>query len=135
MFNVVSIIFKIYIIETKLDFVSFNDNLKILKILKTQKFVGERDFPIQNSKMFEAQQAPEIRDVISAKRYYFLFHFNSRSLCGGERSVWFGQKFFSKLTPVIEFFSLSFFRVCKTINSMQEFRVESTMFAHGKSAG
>ena len=47
----------------------------------------------------------------------------------GEREV-FGSAIFSKLTPVIEFFSLSFFRVCKTINSMQEFLFESTMFAH-----
>ena len=43
--------------------------------------------------MSEAQQGPEICDVISAKRNYFLFYFNSRSLCGGERSVWFGQEF------------------------------------------
>ena len=48
----------------------------------------------------------------------------------GEREVFGSAKCFFKLTPVIEFFSLSFFRVCKTINSMQEFLVESTMFAH-----
>ena len=48
----------------------------------------------------------------------------------GEREVFGSAKFFSKLTPVIEFFSLSFFRVCKTINSMQEFLFGSTMFAH-----
>ena len=41
-----------------------------------------------------------------------------------------GPRIFSKLTPVIEFFSLSFCRVCKTINSIQEFLFESTLFAH-----
>ena len=35
----------IYIIETKLDFVSFNDK----NLQRRRKFVGERDFPIQNS--------------------------------------------------------------------------------------
>ena len=35
----------VYVIETKLDFVSFdNKNLQ-----RRQKFVGQRDFPIQNS--------------------------------------------------------------------------------------
>ena len=40
--------------------------------------------------MSEAQQGPEIRDVISTKRYHFLFHFlntQSEPLWGGERSV------------------------------------------------
>ena len=45
MFNVVLIIFKIYIIEAKLGFSSFNDK----NLQRRQKFVGERDFPIQNS--------------------------------------------------------------------------------------
>ena len=45
MLNVDLIIFRIYIIETKLDFVSFND----LNLQRWRKFVGERDFPIQNS--------------------------------------------------------------------------------------
>ena len=84
--------------------------------------------------MFEAQQAPEIRDVISAKRYYFQFYFLntlSEPLWGREKCL-IGPRIFSKLTPVIEFFSLSFCRVCKikTINSMQEFLFESTLFAH-----
>ena len=56
------IIFRIFIIETKLDFVSFHDN----HIQRRRKFVAERDFPIQNSytgqvfKMSESQQGPEI---------------------------------------------------------------------------
>ena len=59
------IFFRIFIIETKLDFVS----------LRPRKFVAERDFPILNSytgqvfKMSESQQGPEICDVISGKRY------------------------------------------------------------------
>ena len=35
----------VYIIETKLDFVSFNDK----NLQRWRKFIGERDFPIQNS--------------------------------------------------------------------------------------
>ena len=84
--------------------------------------------------MSEAQQGPETRDVISAKRYYFLFHFlntQSEPLWGRGKCL-IGPRLFFKLTPVIEFFSLSFCRVCKikTINSMQEFLFESTLFAH-----
>ena len=65
------IIFRIFIIETKVDFVSFND--KHLK--RWRKFVAERDFPILNSYtgqvfMTESQQGPEICDVISRKRYF-----------------------------------------------------------------
>ena len=40
--------------------------------------------------MSEAQQGPEIRDVISTKRYHFLYYFlntQSEPLWGGERSV------------------------------------------------
>ena len=84
--------------------------------------------------MSEAQQGPEIRNVISAKRYYSLFYFlntQSEPLLGREKCL-IGPRVFSKLTPVIEFFSLSFCGVCKikTINSMQEFLFESTLFAH-----
>ena len=56
--------------ETKLDFVSFNDK----HLHRRRKFVAERDFPVLNSytgrvfKMSESQQGPEIYDVISGKR-------------------------------------------------------------------
>ena len=71
--------------------------------------------------MPEAQQGPEILDVNSAKGYYFLFYFlktQSEPLWGREKCL-IGPRIFSKLTPVIEFFSLSFCGVCKikTINS------------------
>ena len=65
--------FRIYVIETKVGFVSFdNENLQ-----RRRKLVCERDFPVQNSytptywscSMSESQQGPEICDVISAKRY------------------------------------------------------------------
>ena len=85
--------------------------------------------------MSEAQQGPEICvQVISAKRYYFLFYFvntQSEPLWEKEKCL-IGPRIFSKLTPVIEFFSLSFCGVCKikTINSMQEYLFESTLFAH-----
>ena len=39
------IIFRIFIIETKLDFVSFNDK----HLQRWRKFVAERNFPILNS--------------------------------------------------------------------------------------
>ena len=39
------IIFRVYVIETKLDFVSFDDK----NLQRQQKIVGERYFPIQNS--------------------------------------------------------------------------------------
>ena len=39
------IILRIFIIETKLDFVSFNDK----HLQRRRKFVAERDFPILNS--------------------------------------------------------------------------------------
>ena len=39
------IIFRIFIIETKLDFVSFNDK----HLQRRRKFLAERDFPILNS--------------------------------------------------------------------------------------
>ena len=39
------IIFRIFVIETKLDFVSFNDK----HLQRRRKFVAERDFPILNS--------------------------------------------------------------------------------------
>ena len=48
MFNAVLhalIIFRIFIIETKLDFVSFNDT----NLQRPRKFVAQRDFPILNS--------------------------------------------------------------------------------------
>ena len=84
--------------------------------------------------MSEAQQGPETCEVISTKRYYSLFYFlntQSEPLWGREKCL-IGPRIFSKLTPVIEFFSLSFCRVCKikTINSVQEFLFKSTMFAH-----
>ena len=64
------IIFRIFIIETKVDFVSFNDK----HLQRRRKFVAERDFPILNSYtgqvfMSESQQGSEICDVISRKRY------------------------------------------------------------------
>ena len=37
--------FQIYVIETKPDFVSFDDK----NLQRRRNFVGERDFPIQNS--------------------------------------------------------------------------------------
>ena len=63
--------------------------------------------------MSEAQQGPEIRDVISAKRYHCLFYFlntQSEPLLGREKCL-IGPIVFSKLTPVIEFFSLYLFVV------------------------
>ena len=39
------IIFRIYVVETKLDFVSFD----IKKLQRRQKFVSDCDFPLQNS--------------------------------------------------------------------------------------
>ena len=58
--------FRVYVIETKLDFVSFADK----NIQRRRKIVGERDFPRQTSSdksgsMSESQQGPEICHVIS----------------------------------------------------------------------
>ena len=39
------IIFRIYVIETKLDFVSFDDK----NLQRRREFVSESEFPIQNS--------------------------------------------------------------------------------------
>ena len=57
--------FGIYLIENKLDFVSFDDK----NLERRRKFVGERDFPADFS-MSESQQGLGICDVISAKRYF-----------------------------------------------------------------
>ena len=64
------IIFKMYIIETKPDFVFFDDK----KLQRQGKFVGKRDFPIQNSytggvQCLSHSAGPEICDIISAKCY------------------------------------------------------------------
>ena len=64
------IIFRIYFIETKLDFVSFDGK----NLQRRCEFAGEGEpvFLIQNSyesgSMSESQQGPEISDVISSKR-------------------------------------------------------------------
>ena len=52
------IIFKIYIIETKLDFVPFNDK----NLPRRRKYVGERDFPIENSFTGQVQYLSHSRD-------------------------------------------------------------------------
>ena len=62
--------FRVYVIETKLDFVSIDDK----NLQRRRKIVGERDFPRQTSSdrsgsMSESQQGPEICDVINAKHY------------------------------------------------------------------
>ena len=55
-----TIIFRIYVIETKLDFVSFDDkNLK-----SRRKCVSERDFPRQNSFTGQAQCLSHSKDQI-----------------------------------------------------------------------
>ena len=61
--------FRVYVIETKLDFVSFDD-----KNLQRRRKIGERDFPRQTSSdrsgsMSESQQGLEICHVISVKHY------------------------------------------------------------------
>ena len=59
------IIFRIFIIETKLDFVSFSDK----HLQRRRKCAAERDFPTKllHSLVLtsESQQGPEICDVIS----------------------------------------------------------------------
>ena len=59
------IVFRIFIIETKLDFVSFNDK----HLQRRRKFVAERDFSTKllHSLVLtsKSQQGPEICDVIS----------------------------------------------------------------------
>ena len=45
------IIFRIYVVETKLDFVS----LDIKKLQRRQKFVSDCDFPLQNSYAVQVQ--------------------------------------------------------------------------------
>ena len=55
------IIFRIFIIETKLDFVSFND--KHLQRQPNTKLIH------WSGLMSESQEGPAIRDVISRKRY------------------------------------------------------------------
>ena len=57
--------FGIYLIETKLDFVSFDDK----NLERRRKFVGERDFPADFQCPSHSRD-PEICDVISAKRYF-----------------------------------------------------------------
>ena len=59
---------------------------------------------------------------------YFVFWIHSRSLW--EEKCLVPLRIFPKLTPVIKFFSLSFCRLCKTINPIQEFFFESTLFSH-----
>ena len=54
--------FGIYLIENKLDFVSFDDK----NLQRRRKFVGERDFSADFS-MSESQQGPGICEVVSAK--------------------------------------------------------------------
>ena len=46
------------VIETKLDFVSFDDK----NLQRWQKFVGQRDFPIQNSYTGQVQYLSYSRD-------------------------------------------------------------------------
>ena len=50
--------FRIHAIETKLDFVSFDDK----NLQKRRKFVGERDFPIQNSYTGQVQCLSHSKD-------------------------------------------------------------------------
>ena len=57
--------FGIYLIENKLDFVSFDDK----NLERRSKFVGERDFPADFQCPSHSRD-PEICDVISAKRYF-----------------------------------------------------------------
>ena len=52
------IIFRVYVIETKLDFVSFDDK----NLQRQQKIVGERYFPIQNSYTDQFQCLSRSRD-------------------------------------------------------------------------
>ena len=52
------IIFRIYVIETKLDFVSFDDK----NLQRRHKFVVERDFPTQNSYTGQVQCLNHLRD-------------------------------------------------------------------------
>ena len=54
----VLIILKMYIIETKRDFVFFNDK----NLQRQGKFVGERDFAIQNSYTGRVQCLSRSRD-------------------------------------------------------------------------
>ena len=61
MFNAVLhalIIFRIFIIETKLDFVSFNDK----NLQRRRKFVAERDFSILNSYTCQVKCLSHSRD-------------------------------------------------------------------------
>ena len=64
------IINRIFIIEIKLDFASFNDKHH----QRRRKFVAECDFPTKllywSGLMSESQQGPEICDVISGKHYW-----------------------------------------------------------------
>ena len=62
--------FRVYVIETKLDFVSLDDK----NLQRRRKIVGERDFPRQTSSdrsgsISYSHQGPEICHVISAKHY------------------------------------------------------------------
>ena len=72
MFNVVlARVFKVYIIKTKLDFVSFNDK----NLQRRRKFVGECDFPIQNSYSRFSHDVTKIQTkklsiLLSFMRYY-----------------------------------------------------------------
>ena len=66
------IIFRIYVIETKLDFVSFD----IKNLQRRQKFVSECDFPLQNSYAGQVQilclsnsRDQKFVTSFSAKRY------------------------------------------------------------------
>ena len=53
------IIFRIYVIEIKLDSVSYNRDKNLQR---RRKFVGERDFPIQNSYTGQVQCLSHSRD-------------------------------------------------------------------------
>ena len=58
------IILRIFIIETKLDFVSFND-----KHLQRRQQLSHTKLLNWSGLMSESQQGPEICDVVSRKRY------------------------------------------------------------------
>ena len=60
------IIFRIYVIETKLEFVSIdNKNLQ-----RRRKFVGKGDFPIQNSYSGQVQCLSHSRDPGTFDKYH-----------------------------------------------------------------
>ena len=60
--------FQDYVIETKLEFVSINDK----HLQRRQKFVGERDFPIQNSYTGQVQCLSHSGDHGTFDKYHGL---------------------------------------------------------------